>query len=128
MPSSETLPSIPDLVREMRGAVSGDVPAELRDLVEVAAQILSDLDPSIDLSERLSTKDDEQKFLSRVEALLPDFMTPQQITLISCFIMDRYGLGLPAVRAVLSASHTFMAQRIALKSMGDEDGTHQTRH
>jgi hypothetical protein len=124
MPKPPT-PSASDLLSLIDELSSSDVyiPENLRKRLVNLAEAARSVGAEVDLSESLPDRDAEQLFLTRLELFLPNKMTPRQISLVISFIVDSYGLDLPAVQELMKVTLAFLTSRIALKAQGAENGS-----
>jgi len=124
MPKPPT-PSASDLLSLIDELSSSDVyiPEKLRKRLVNLAEAARSVGAEVDLSESLPDRDAEQLFLTRLELFLPNRMTPRQMSLVISFIVDSYGLDLPAVQELMKVTLAFLTSRIALKAQGAENGS-----
>jgi hypothetical protein len=126
--SKPPTPSASDLLSLIDELSSSDVyiPENLRKRLVNLAEAARSVGAEVDLSESLPDRDAEQLFLTRLELFLPNLpnkMTPRQISLVISFIVDSYGLDLPAVQELMKVTLAFLTSRIALKEQGAENGS-----
>lgn len=123
--SKHPTPSASDLLSLIDELSSSDVyiPENLRKRLVNLAEAARSVGAEVDLSESLPDRDAEQLFLTRLELFLPNKMTPRQISLVISFIVDSYGLDLPAVQELMKVTLAFLTSRIALKEQGAENGS-----
>jgi hypothetical protein len=101
-------PNVAELVKLLREATLITRSASVSALLSAAADVLSEVSPGDDLSEAIATPRHEKIFLARIEALMPEYMTPRQMSLLFSYILHRYRVSLVDTDVVLAHVRSFL--------------------
>jgi hypothetical protein len=106
--------SVVSFVSELRALASSPavVSDELREPLLESARLLEIFSVS-EAPANLPGPDEEELFLSRLEVMLPNHLTGRQIPMLLSFILDRYGLPIPAVMEAMQVTLAFLHNRPA---------------
>lgn len=118
-------PTVSRLIELLRETAAREASTEAATLMLCAADVLTQLGLDLDLSLQLSSKADEEFFLARIDALLPQRLTPRQVALLMSFFLHRYEVPLSDTDAVLSEVRRFVwAQTMLVMHNPDNPTTH----